>query len=75
MPFAIIGLVGLLNELLQVKNTSPITEPEFTSFDLSQLRDLPREASRPATATRPRRAPKDAYPHAVFPPAVPNNQP
>lgn len=66
LPFA--NLEAVLKALYHGKSQSEIPkEVEFKPFDLSYLKDMPREAGRPGS-TRPGSV-------AVFPPPVPFNYP
>lgn len=59
---------GLIDVLFRGKGQPKIQEAEFTPFDLSYLRKLPRETNGRPDATKPGAV-------AVFPPAVPFNSP
>jgi hypothetical protein len=69
------NLAAVLKPLFQVKSLAVVPEPEFTPFDLSQLRDLPRETERAATTAGRGVRPNAAGRPTVYPPAVPFNYP
>ncbi|MBV9998048.1 MAG: hypothetical protein JO015_02940 [Verrucomicrobia bacterium] len=66
MIFTFAAADSVLDLLFSNKGQSGVQEPEFTPFDLSYLRELPRETT--GRPDRPSRV-------AVFPPAVPFNSP
>jgi hypothetical protein len=69
------NLAAALRPLLQAHNRGVIPEPEFTLFDLSPVRDLPREVEPTAITERGGARPNAARRLKVYPPAVPFNYP
>ena len=65
LPFA--SLETALRALVGQKNQPEVPEPEFTPFDLSHLKEMPKESGR-TVVTRPNRV-------AAYPPPVPFNYP
>ena len=72
MLLPIMGLSGLLEALSSARNHGAAPETDLTPLDLSHLRDLPKDTGR----SDKRHLSREVFlRHAVFPPAVPNNQP